>query len=107
MPNKWHICKEGKAGNEKRQLLVFSEPPSLPSAGSRPLRKIREDNVIGIIGRPFVRSPGFVGKWMRVFSIFFARHFIIFFARPFPVRKRRTPLLYIFRLCGSPVSWVR
>jgi hypothetical protein len=36
MPNKWHICKEGKAGNEKRQLLVFSELPSLPSAGSRP-----------------------------------------------------------------------
>jgi hypothetical protein len=36
MPNKWHICKEGKAGNEKRQLLVFPEPPSLPSAGSPP-----------------------------------------------------------------------
>jgi hypothetical protein len=31
------------------------------------LRKIREDNVIGIICRPFVRSPGFVGQWMRVF----------------------------------------
>jgi hypothetical protein len=36
MPNKWHICKEGKAGNKKRQVLVFSELPSLPSAGSRP-----------------------------------------------------------------------
>jgi hypothetical protein len=36
MPNKWHICKEGQAGNEKRQLLVFSELPTLPSAGSRP-----------------------------------------------------------------------
>jgi hypothetical protein len=39
MPNKWHICKEGKAGNKKRQsrgLLVFSELPSLLSAGSRP-----------------------------------------------------------------------
>jgi hypothetical protein len=32
------------------------------------LRKIREDYVIGIIGRPLVRSPGFVGQWMRVFS---------------------------------------
>jgi hypothetical protein len=35
-PNKWHICKEGHAGNKKRQhrsLLVFSEPPGLPSAG--------------------------------------------------------------------------
>jgi hypothetical protein len=31
------------------------------------LRKIREDYVIGIIGRPFVRSPGFVGQWMRMF----------------------------------------
>jgi hypothetical protein len=36
MPNKWHICKEGQAGNKSRQLLVFSELPSLPSAGSRP-----------------------------------------------------------------------
>jgi hypothetical protein len=39
MPNKWHMCKEGKAGNKKRQrrgLLVFSELPCLPSAGSRP-----------------------------------------------------------------------
>jgi hypothetical protein len=36
MPNKWHICKEGKEGNKKKQLLVFSELPSLPSAGSRP-----------------------------------------------------------------------
>jgi hypothetical protein len=38
MPNNWHICKEGQAGNKKRQrrgLLVFSELPSLPSAGSR------------------------------------------------------------------------
>jgi hypothetical protein len=35
MPNKWHICKEGKAGNKNRQLLVFSELPSLPSTGSR------------------------------------------------------------------------
>jgi hypothetical protein len=37
--NKWYICKEGKAGNKKSQrrgLLVFSELPSLPSAGSRP-----------------------------------------------------------------------
>jgi hypothetical protein len=36
MPNKWNICKEGQAGNKKRQSLVFSELPSLPSAGSRP-----------------------------------------------------------------------
>jgi hypothetical protein len=36
MPIKWHICKEGQAGNKKRQLLVFFELPSLPSAGSRP-----------------------------------------------------------------------
>jgi hypothetical protein len=39
MPNKWHIFKEGQAGNKNRQhrgLLVFSELPSLPSAGSRP-----------------------------------------------------------------------
>jgi hypothetical protein len=36
MPNKWHMYKEGKAGNKKRHLLVFSELPSLPSAGSRP-----------------------------------------------------------------------
>jgi hypothetical protein len=39
MPNKWHIYKEGQAGNKIRQrrgLLVFSELPSLPSAGSRP-----------------------------------------------------------------------
>jgi hypothetical protein len=36
MLNKWHICKEGKAGNNKRQLLVFTELPSIPSAGSRP-----------------------------------------------------------------------
>jgi hypothetical protein len=39
MPNKWHIFKEGQAGNKKRQrcgLPVFSELPSLPSAGSRP-----------------------------------------------------------------------
>jgi hypothetical protein len=38
MPNKWRICKEGQAGNTKRQrrsLLVFYELPSLPSAGSR------------------------------------------------------------------------
>jgi hypothetical protein len=38
MPNKWLICKEGQAGNQKRQrcgLLVFSELPSLPPAGSR------------------------------------------------------------------------
>jgi hypothetical protein len=33
--------------------------------------------------------------------------FPIFFARRFPVWKRRTPLLYMFRLCGSPVSWDR
>jgi hypothetical protein len=39
MPNKWHICKEGQEGNKNRQrrgLLVFSEVPSLSSAGSRP-----------------------------------------------------------------------
>jgi hypothetical protein len=39
MPSKWHICKQGQAGNKNRQrrgLLVFSELPSLPSAGSRP-----------------------------------------------------------------------
>jgi hypothetical protein len=36
MPNKWHICKEGQAGNKSRQWLVFSELPRLPSAGSRP-----------------------------------------------------------------------
>jgi hypothetical protein len=39
MPNKWHMFKEGKASNKKRQrrgLLVFSELSSLPSAGSRP-----------------------------------------------------------------------
>jgi hypothetical protein len=36
MPNKWHICKDGRAGNKKRKLLVFSELPSLLSAGSRP-----------------------------------------------------------------------
>jgi hypothetical protein len=36
MPNKWRICKERQAGNKKRQLLVFSELPSLSSAGSRP-----------------------------------------------------------------------
>jgi hypothetical protein len=39
MPNKWHICKEGQAGNKNRHrrgLLVFSERPSLPSASSRP-----------------------------------------------------------------------
>jgi hypothetical protein len=39
MPNKWHICKEGQADNKNRQrrdLLVFSELPSLPSVGSRP-----------------------------------------------------------------------
>jgi hypothetical protein len=36
MPNKWHIFKDGKAGNKKMQLLVFNELPSLPSAGSRP-----------------------------------------------------------------------
>jgi hypothetical protein len=35
MPIKWHICKEGQAGNKKRQLVVFSKLPSLPSAGSR------------------------------------------------------------------------
>jgi hypothetical protein len=33
--------------------------------------------------------------------------FPILFAQRFPVRKRRTPLLYMFRLCGSPVNWVR
>jgi hypothetical protein len=30
MPNKWHMLKEGQAGNNKRQcrgLLVFSEHP--------------------------------------------------------------------------------
>jgi hypothetical protein len=39
MPNKWHICKEGQAGNKNRQrrgLLMIFELPSLPSAGSRP-----------------------------------------------------------------------
>jgi hypothetical protein len=36
MPSKWHICKEGQAGNKNRQFLMFSELPSLPSAGSRP-----------------------------------------------------------------------
>jgi hypothetical protein len=36
MPNKWHICREGQAGNKNRQLLVFSELPSLPSADSQP-----------------------------------------------------------------------
>jgi hypothetical protein len=33
MPNRWHICKEGHAGNKKRKcrgLLVISELPSLP-----------------------------------------------------------------------------
>jgi hypothetical protein len=38
MSNMWHICKEGQEGNKKRQhrgSLVFSELPSLPSAGSR------------------------------------------------------------------------
>jgi hypothetical protein len=38
-PNKLQICKEGQAGNKKRQrrrLLVFSELPSLLSAVSRP-----------------------------------------------------------------------
>jgi hypothetical protein len=37
MPNKWHICKEGQAGNNKKQrrgLLVFSELPRIPLAGS-------------------------------------------------------------------------
>jgi hypothetical protein len=33
--------------------------------------------------------------------------FPIFSAQRFPVWKRRTPLLYMFRLFGSPVSWVR
>jgi hypothetical protein len=40
MPNKWHIFKDGQAGNNKKQrrgLLVFSELPCLSSAGSRPL----------------------------------------------------------------------
>jgi hypothetical protein len=41
------------------------------------LRKIREDNVIGIIGRPFVRSPGFVGPWMRVFR----QHLVVDYGR--------------------------
>jgi hypothetical protein len=37
MPNKWHTCKEGRATTKKDNgLLVFSELPSLPSAGSRP-----------------------------------------------------------------------
>jgi hypothetical protein len=36
MPSKWHICKDGQAGNKKRQSLMFSELPSLLSAGSRP-----------------------------------------------------------------------
>jgi hypothetical protein len=39
MPNKWRVCKDGQAGNKKRQrrgLLVLSEPPRLPSAGRRP-----------------------------------------------------------------------
>jgi hypothetical protein len=31
------------------------------------LRQGRQDNVIGIISRPFVRSPGLVGLWVRVF----------------------------------------
>jgi hypothetical protein len=30
-------------------------------------RQILQDNVIGIIGGPFVRSPGLVGLWARVF----------------------------------------
>jgi hypothetical protein len=33
--------------------------------------------------------------------------FPILSARRFPMWKRHTPLLYMFRLCGSPVSWVR
>jgi hypothetical protein len=48
MPSKWRICKEGKAGNKTRQLLVFSELPSLSSAGSRP----------GCFHIPWVVSPG-------------------------------------------------
>jgi hypothetical protein len=31
------------------------------------LRQIRKDYFIGIVGRPFVRSPGVVGHWVRVF----------------------------------------
>jgi hypothetical protein len=33
--------------------------------------------------------------------------FPILSAQWFPVWKRRTPLLYMFRVFGSPVSWVR
>jgi hypothetical protein len=38
MPNKWHKCKEGQAGNRTKtapQLACVSELPSLPSASSR------------------------------------------------------------------------
>jgi hypothetical protein len=37
MPNKWDTCKKVQAGNKKKHggLLVFSELPCLPSAGSR------------------------------------------------------------------------
>jgi hypothetical protein len=37
MPNKWHVyAKTAKQATKKRQFLVCSELPSLPSAGSRP-----------------------------------------------------------------------
>jgi hypothetical protein len=42
LPRKWHVLKEGQEGNDNKQqrrgLLVFFEPPSLPSAGSRRLK---------------------------------------------------------------------
>jgi hypothetical protein len=38
-PSKWHICKEGQAGNKKksqrRGSILFYELPSRPSSGSR------------------------------------------------------------------------
>jgi hypothetical protein len=48
MPNKWHICKEGKAGNEKRQFLV--------SLNYLAFLRPAADRAVSIL--PWVVSPG-------------------------------------------------
>jgi hypothetical protein len=76
------------------------------------LRKIREDNFIGIIGRPFVRSPGFVGQWMRVFQRIPTERTRFFrFLKPAGLTSERVTLslkitTMSFRLFGSPVRRV-
>jgi hypothetical protein len=95
------------------QLKIFVLKRSRHRAMTAPSPRCRKTTVfkywrtihcIPQVGRRFGDGDGYRSKGpINVSNV----PFPIFFAQRFPVWKWRIHLLYMFRLCGSPVSWVR